>query len=129
MLGGTVTARNVTINLATAEGINIGDNTDVRLDNVTVVKPGTNGVAINGGNLTVTVETAADEEFGEPVELATSGAIAAADLVAGYTFPINFIPKGNLGYRRLKYTVSGTATAGKITAGVVAANGGGFHEA
>ena len=80
-------------------------------------------------NLTVAVETAADEEFGEPVELATSGAVAAEDLVAGYTFPINFIPKGNLGYMRLKYTVSGTATAGKITAGVVAANGGGFHEA
>ena len=79
-------------------------------------------------NLTVTVETAADEEFDEPVELATSGAVAAEDLVAGYTFPINFIPKGNLGYMRLKYTVSGTATAGKITAGVVAANGGGFHE-
>lgn len=79
-------------------------------------------------DLTVTVETAADEKFGEPVELATSGAIAADVLVAGYAFPINFIPKGNLGYMRLKYTVSGTATAGKITAGVVAANGGGYHE-
>ena len=79
-------------------------------------------------NLTVAVETAADEEFSEPVELATSGAIAAEDLVAGYTFPINFIPKGNLGYMRLKYTVSGSATAGKITAGVVASNELSYHE-
>ena len=80
-------------------------------------------------NLTVTIETSADEAFGTPTTLATTGAIAAADLKAGYTFPINFIPKGNLGYMRAKYTVSGSATAGKITAGVVASNGGGFHEA
>lgn len=80
-------------------------------------------------NLTVTIETATDKEFSDATVLATTGAIAAADLVAGYTFPINFIPKGNKGYMRAKYTVSGTATAGKITAGVVASNGGGFHEA
>ena len=67
------------------------------------------------------IETAVDEAFGEAVALATTGAIEAKDLVAGYTFPINFVPKGNLGYMRAKYTVSGTATAGKITAGVVAA--------
>lgn len=79
-------------------------------------------------NLTVTIETAADEEFSEPVALATTGAIAAAELTAGYTFPINFIPKGNLGFMRAKYIVAGTATAGAITAGVVASNGGGFHE-
>ena len=79
--------------------------------------------------LTVTIETAVDEAFGEAVALATTGAIEAKDLVAGYTFPINFVPKGNLGYMRAKYSISGTATAGKITAGVVASNGGGFHEA
>ena len=80
-------------------------------------------------NLTVTIETATDKEFSDATVLATTGAIPAADLVAGYTFPINFIPKGNKGYMRAKYTVSGTATAGTITAGVVASSGGGVHEA
>ena len=80
-------------------------------------------------DLTVTIETASDEAFSEAVALTTTGAIAGADLKAGYTFAINFVPKGNLGYMRAKYTVNGTATAGKITAGVVAANGGRFHEA
>ena len=80
-------------------------------------------------SLTVSVETAADEEFSAAETLATSGAIAAAELVEGYVFPINFVPRGNQGYMRLKYTVAGSATAGAITAGVVAANGGGFHEA
>lgn len=71
-------------------------------------------------SLAVSVETAATEDFAGAETLATSGAIAAADLKAGFVFPINYIPVGNLGYMRLKYTVSGTATAGKITAGVVA---------
>ena len=66
------------------------------------------------------VQTATDEAFTTPVVLAQSPAVAVASLKAGYKFPINYIPKGNKGYLRLKYTVVGTATAGKITAGIVA---------
>ena len=56
----------------------------------------------------------------------------AADLKAGSKFPINFVPKGNLGYMRLYYTptadTSKTITAGAITAGIVAAHDNSYHD-
>lgn len=71
-------------------------------------------------SLTVTVQTAVDSAFTTPVDLA-SVTVAAANLTVGKVLPINYIPKGNLGYMRLYYTVTGSnATAGKITAGVSA---------
>lgn len=79
-------------------------------------------------SLEVKVQTSATEDFSSPVDLATTGAVELASLKAGYQFPINYIPKGNLGYMRLYYDVTGSATGGKITAGIVAANGGSFHE-
>lgn len=80
-------------------------------------------------SLNIKVQTASDEAFTSPVDLAATGAIAAADLKAGYVAPINFIPKGNLGYMRLYYDVTGSnATAGKITAGIVAANEGSYQD-
>ena len=72
-------------------------------------------------SLNIKVQTATDAAFTSPVTLAQTGDIAAASLVAGYVAPINFIPKGNLGYMRIYYDVTGSnATAGKITAGIVA---------
>jgi len=72
-------------------------------------------------SLNIKVQTATDAAFTTPVTLAQTGDIAAASLVAGYVAPINFIPKGNLGYMRLYYDVTGSnATTGKITAGIVA---------
>ena len=80
-------------------------------------------------SLNIKVQTATDEAFTTPVDLAETGAIAAASLKAGYVAPINFIPKGNLGYMRLYYDVTGSnATAGKITAGIVAANEGSYQD-
>jgi len=80
-------------------------------------------------SLNIKVQTATDAAFTSPVDLAATGAIAAADLKAGYVAPINFIPKGNLGYMRLYYDVTGSnATAGKITAGIVAANEGSYQD-
>ncbi len=71
-------------------------------------------------SLTVSVQTSANEDFSNPVDLAQATA-AAADLKAGTAIPINYIPSGNLGYIRIYYTVTGlNATAGKITAGVTA---------
>ena len=69
-------------------------------------------------SLKVEVETAATEDFAEPKTLVAAEA-PAAELVTGYKFPIVQFPKGNLGYARIKYTPSGTATAGAITAGIV----------
>ena len=74
------------------------------------------------------VQTATDAAFTTPVSLVKTGAIAVASLKAGYVAPINFIPKGNLGFMRTKYTVVGTATAGKITAGIVGGNDGSFQD-
>ena len=71
-------------------------------------------------SLTVTVQTAVDSAFTTPVDLA-SVTVTAANLTVGNVLPISYIPKGNLGYMRLYYTVTGSnATAGKITAGVSA---------
>ena len=76
----------------------------------------------------VAVQTSTTEDFAEVVTLAETAAIPVAELVAGYKFPINFMPKGNLGYTRLYYTVNGTATAGKIDAGVVAGHDNSYQD-
>jgi hypothetical protein len=50
------------------------------------------------------------------------GTFAEATLVAGYTFPLIFVPtKTTLRYCRIAYTVAGTGnfTAGQITAAIV----------
>lgn len=74
-------------------------------------------------DLTVTIETDDNESFSSATTLASSGAIALADLVQGYQFPIQYMPLKTERYARVVYTVSGTApTTGKITAGIVAAH-------
>lgn len=71
--------------------------------------------------LTVKVQTSVDEAFTNAVDLVETS-LAKADLVEGAKFPVAYLPKGNLGYIRLTYTVptNETETDGKITAGVVA---------
>ena len=69
-------------------------------------------------SLKVEVQTSATEDFASPKTLVAAEA-ALAELQAGFTFPIIQLPKGNLGYMRIKYTPTGSATAGAITAGVV----------
>lgn len=80
-------------------------------------------------SLNIKVQTATDAAFTTPVTLAETGDVPVASLKAGYVAPINFIPKGNKGYMRIYYDVTGSsATTGKITAGIVAASGGSYHE-
>ena len=74
------------------------------------------------------VETSATEDFTSSKTLVSTGAVALANLKAGYVAPINYVPKGNEGYMRIKYTVVGTATAGKITAGLTLGEDGSYHE-
>ena len=79
-------------------------------------------------SLNVDVQTATDSAFTSPVTLQSASLLLAA-LKKSKFFPINAIPKGNLGYIRLNYTVTGTApTTGKITAGVVAALDQGYQD-
>lgn len=76
----------------------------------------------------VGVQTSTTENFSTPITLAETGAIAVADLVAGYVFPLKFLPKGIKKYLRLYYTVAGSnATTGKITAGIVDGSNEGHH--
>ena len=78
-------------------------------------------------SLTIKIQSSKDEEFTDVVVLAEE-TIVAKDLVKGATSAIKFLPKGNLGYLRLSYTVIGSApTEGKILAGVVAGVQESFH--
>ena len=79
-------------------------------------------------SLTVKIQTSDSEDFTSAVDLAES-TLLLADLKAGKKFPISYLPKGNKGYIRLAYVVTGTAeTTGKITAGVVASDELSYHE-
>ena len=78
-------------------------------------------------SLKVAFETSSTPDFVEPVVLAES-TLTLAELKAGSTFPITFLPKGNKGYMRLAFVVDGSETTGKITSGVVAGNGLSHHE-
>lgn len=75
-------------------------------------------------SVTVAVQTDTVEGFGSAVTVLSSPAVPLATLVAGYVFPIQWVPRGTLSrYVRLNYTVVGTAaTAGKLTAGFVFAS-------
>ncbi len=75
-------------------------------------------------SLAIQVQTCAAENFGSGVKTVVSETINLADLVAGKTSNILAVPAGvDMRYLRLYYDVTGTApTAGKITAGVVAAS-------
>lgn len=75
-------------------------------------------------SLTVTLEDADNAALdSNNVVRWTSGAVPVASLVAGYRFDLRFLPESlTKEYLGLRYTVTGTtATAGKITAGLVAA--------
>lgn len=74
------------------------------------------------------VQTSETADFTTPVTLIETSAIPVANLKAGYKFPINFVPKGNKGYMRMYYTVVGTGTAGKITAGIVASHDNSYQD-
>lgn len=67
----------------------------------------------------VTIQTDDNTAFSSPTNVASTAAVPVADLKAGYQFPIVWVPRGvKERFVRLNYTVAGTGTAGKITAGL-----------
>lgn len=79
--------------------------------------------AAEDGTLTIALELDSTETF-TPDKSIALGVYTEAQLVAGFQIPWSIIPDGvNLRYAQLKYTVGGAGafTAGKITAGIVAA--------
>ena len=79
-------------------------------------------------SLTVKVQTSKEETFSEPVDL-IEHTMLLEELKKGALSTIKFLPKGNLGYMRLNYTVNGEEkpTTGKITAGIADGNEESFH--
>ncbi len=78
-------------------------------------------------SLEVAVQTSEDEDFASSSDL-TKQTIPLADLKKGTVSSIKFLPKGNLGYMRLKYTVTGTEpTTGAIFAGITDGTQESFH--
>lgn len=70
-------------------------------------------------SLQVSIQTDDSEDFSDVETVASTGVILLADLVDGYQFALQSIPKNVLGqYVRVYYTVVGTGTAGSITAGI-----------
>ena len=78
-------------------------------------------------SLTISVQTAEDEAFSDPVDLIEQ-TMLLDELKAGSVSTIKFLPKGNLGFVRLYFTVQGTApTTGKIVAGIADAVQESYH--
>lgn len=75
-------------------------------------------------SLTITVETSENADLSSSTVVYSTGAIAAADLVAGYQAAVDVLPNKVTGrYLGIRYTVTGTtATAGAVTAGITMGN-------
>lgn len=73
-------------------------------------------------SLKIALQGSVDEAFTSPIEL-QSQTLLLADLKVGAQLKLDTIPRGAVfRYTRIYYTVTGTApTAGKVTAGIVAA--------
>lgn len=70
-------------------------------------------------SLTIKVQTSLEEAFSAPLDL-IEHTMLLSELKKGALSTIKFLPKGNLGYMRLNYTVNGEEkpATGKITAGI-----------
>ncbi len=78
-------------------------------------------------DLTIKVQTSMQEDFSESVDLIEQ-TMKLQELVKGAVSTIKFLPKGNLGYVRLSYVVTGTEpTEGKILAGIADGTEESFH--
>lgn len=75
-------------------------------------------------SIVVSLQASADAAFTSPKTVWTSPSILAADLVAGYVFNIDYVPRGaSERYIRLYYDITGTTPeSGKITAGITMGN-------
>tara|TARA_Y100000310_G_C20593202_1_gene769173 strand:- start:847 stop:1260 length:414 start_codon:yes stop_codon:yes gene_type:complete len=77
-------------------------------------------LALTGGtDVTIDLETDDNASFTSLSTIGSTQTIAAATLVAGYRFSIQFVPSAMERYSRLEYTITGTFSAGTVTAGIV----------
>lgn len=86
---------------------------------------------VSGDGMTsmdIALQTDEDVAFGSPKTVLTVN-VLIADLIAGYVWPVEFLPRDiKERYVRFYYTLNGgTASAGKVTAGIVAAVDGSYQ--
>lgn len=80
-------------------------------------------------SLSIKVQTSMEEDFSSSVDLVEQKMLLK-ELTKGAVSSIKFLPKGNLGFLRLVYTVDGTnPTQGAIIAGIVDGVQESFHNA
>ena len=80
-------------------------------------------------SLSIKVQTSMEEDFSSNVDLVEQKMLLD-ELTKGAVSSIKFLPKGNLGFLRLVYTVDGTnPTQGAIIAGIVDGVQESFHNA
>lgn len=80
-------------------------------------------------SLSIKVQTSMEEDFSSSVDLVEQKMLLD-ELTKGAVSSIKFLPKGNLGFLRLVYTVDGTnPNQGAIIAGVVDGVQESFHNA
>ena len=75
--------------------------------------------AVGATGLTVELQTSDTADFTDAITLQSAALTDAEQLVAGMQVPLSTLPVGCKRYLRLKYTVTGTATAGQLIAGLV----------
>ncbi len=117
----------VTATAASENTIDLGKNREVAYGDpiplLAIVKEDFNNLT----SLKVAVETDSTDAFTSAVELASS-TVLLANLKKGKMIPLSFMPAGNKGFVRLKYTVTGTApTTGKLSAYLTNAVEQSFH--
>lgn len=72
-----------------------------------------------GTSVQVSLQVDDNTAFSSAKTVVQTAAIPVATLKAGYQFHLDYIPRGtDERYMRLNYTVAGTPTAGRITAGI-----------
>lgn len=80
-------------------------------------------------SLNIAVQTSEDEDFSD-FENLIEQTMLLSELILGNVSNIKFLPKGNLGYLRLYYTVTGSnPTTGSILAGIADSAQESFHNA
>ena len=101
---------------ATSEGIDLGEG-GTGAGCLPLLIQVTQG-ATGAGTAKLTFEASNTKDFTVVTELASTAAVPAADLKAGYRFSIRMLPKSSLRWVRAKLTVAGL-TGGKIEVALV----------
>lgn len=106
----------VTTTAASTNIYNTGSTGDIGIGEPMYLVVNTGTAFAGGTSVTISLEADTTSSFSSPVAIFTSQAFLTAGLTANTNLLNNPIPPGCKQYLRVKYTVSGTYTAGTVTA-------------